>query len=65
MDAGLFNLALVKAVGGDEGHPVLQMEVYEAIATIFPKKTSHRRGRPGRTPRQGPQLGWRLAQRKG
>ena len=34
MDAGLFRLALAKEVGGSESHPVLEMEVYEAVARI-------------------------------
>jgi indole-3-acetate monooxygenase len=34
MDAGLFRLALAKEVGGEESHPVIEMEVYEAIARI-------------------------------
>lgn len=34
IDAGLFNLAPVKEVGGDESDLILEMEVYEAIARI-------------------------------
>lgn len=32
LDAGLFNLALPRAVGGDERHPVAEMEIYELVA---------------------------------
>lgn len=32
MDAGLFKLALAKEVGGDESHPIAEMEAYEAVA---------------------------------